>query len=247
VPACQPFLNGPFDLDFVLVPPGSFWMGAQPGECWMGEEERPRHRVTLSRGFYLSTSPVTRGQWRAVMDDLRGPRGRDLPVECVSLSDCLGFCLQLGHLLRRRCRLPTEAEWEYACRACTQTMYCSGDGVDALRQVGWCSYSGNWDEARGPRPVRQMRPNSWGLYDMHGNVWEWCADWFSPDYYDVAPEVDPTGPDAGSTRVVRGGSWRGGPWFCRSAQRRDRPPTMQELNLGFRVVAGLEEKAGGRP
>jgi formylglycine-generating enzyme required for sulfatase activity len=171
-----------------------------------------------------------------VKDNPAYHRGYNLPVERVSHKDCLDFCERLSGRLQRGVRLPTEAEWEYACRGGTRTSFCSGEGVEALRLVGWCSYSGDWDGSGGTQEVGRLRCNSLGLFDMHGNVWEWCADWYTatPDEAD-APQ-DPAGPASGEARVLRGGSWRGGPWFCRSAERRAIEPAACEINIGFRVA-----------
>jgi uncharacterized protein (TIGR02996 family) len=240
VAPCQPLLGGPAGMAFVLIPPGTFWMGAQDEEPWMDPDEEPRHRVRLTRGFFLGKHQVTQRQWQAVLgvNPSHHP-GDDLPVESVSHDDCLAFCGRLTQLLGRRARLPSEAEWEYACRAGTRTSYCSGEGKEALRLVGWCSYTGDWDGSGGMQPVGLLRPNSWGLFDMHGNVWEWCSDWYGPDYYRVSPADDPPGPADGETRVVRGGSWRGGVWFCRSAERRSIEPGVREINVGLRVAVDL--------
>jgi formylglycine-generating enzyme required for sulfatase activity len=214
-------------------------MGAPAGEEWMDADEAPRRRVALPRGLFVGRCPVTQREYKAVTGHnpahLQGAGGAK-PVECVSYDDALGLCRRLGRLTGRRCRLPTEAEWEYACRAGTATMYCSGDGLSALRQVGWCSYDGEWDGSGGTRKVGEMRANAWGLFDMHGNVWEWCSDWYAEGYYSAGPRESPTGPAAGSEKVVRGGSWRGGPWFCRSAERRGISPDSREINVGVRVV-----------
>jgi uncharacterized protein (TIGR02996 family) len=235
--SCQPVMAGPHGMRFVLVPPGSFWMGATPGEEWMDDDETPRRIVRLTRGFWLGTHPVTQSQWRAVMgDEPHRNRGEQRPAEMVSHDDAVEFCSRLTNQLGRVVRLPTEAEWEYAARAGTTTPYCSGTGVEALRLVGWCSYSGKWDSSGGPRKVGSLRPNSWGLYDMHGNVWEWCQDRYAEDAYRTGPSDDPTGPPSGQDVVVRGGSWRGGPWFCRSAERRAESPETRAMNIGFRVV-----------
>jgi uncharacterized protein (TIGR02996 family) len=240
VEPCQPVLPGPEGMSFVLIPPGSFWMGATDGEEWMDADESPRHLVRLTRGFLMNAHPVSRGQWRAVMG--RQPNrqsGWRLPVEMVSHEEAREFCARLTEQLGRLVRLPTEAEWEYACRAGTTTPFCSGSGVEALRLVGWCSYSGEWDSSGGPQEVGTLRPNSWGLYDMHGRVWEWCHDWYGEYYYRNSPVEDPFGPESGEDIVTRGGSWRGGPWFCRSAERRPAGPTTEAINIGFRVVTEL--------
>jgi uncharacterized protein (TIGR02996 family) len=237
VEPCLPTLDGPHGLQFVLIPPGAFDMGAWPGDLWHDEDELPLHRVELTASFFLGRTLITRGQWRAVMGPPRGrDRPDDHPVESVSWHDAGDFCERLGELMGRRCRLPSEAEWEYACRAGTTTRYVGGDEPDALAEVGWCSHSGVWDASGGTRPVATLRPNPVGLYDMHGNVWEWCRDVFG--YYADSLRRDPPGPERGREHVVRGGSWRGGPWFCRSSERRSLQPGTREVNLGFRVVVG---------
>ncbi|MGL4555637.1 MAG: SUMF1/EgtB/PvdO family nonheme iron enzyme [Gemmataceae bacterium] len=237
VAPCVPALDGPHGVGFVLVPPGTFDMGARPGDGWLDDDELPPHRVELAAGFFLGVTPVTRGQWRAVMGP---PRGRDHPdghpVESVSWRDAGRFCERLGRLMGRRCRLPTEAEWEYACRAGTTTRYVGGDAAAVLEEAGWCSYSGVWDAAGGTIPVGSLRPNPFGLHDMHGNLWEWCRDVYDAGYYAESPARDPSGPRRGREHVVRGGSWRGGPWFCRSSERRALSPTTREENVGFRVA-----------
>jgi formylglycine-generating enzyme required for sulfatase activity len=160
------------------------------------------------------------------------------PVASVSHFQALDFCRRYGSLLGAPCRLPTEAEWEYACRAGTATSFCSGEGRKALELVGWCSYDGTWDGAGGTRPVMLGRPNSWGIFDMHGNVWEWCSDGMAP--YPAEPVSDPHAEAAETEqRVIRGGSWRGGPWFCRSAERWALPPEVEGNNNGFRVAMDL--------
>jgi uncharacterized protein (TIGR02996 family) len=240
VAMCQPTFQGPHGIEFVLIPPGEFWMGAQDGEAWHNADELPRHRVRLTRGFWMSRTPITQAQWRGVMGSNPSHRQEgDRPVESVNCHEALRFCERLTALDGRTARLPSEAEWEYACRAGTQTPYCSGEGLEALKLVGWCSYDGTWDGAGGTRRVGQFRPNSWGLFDMHGNVWEWCSDWLGYDAYRTSPLDDPTGPATGQQRVIRGGSWRGGPWFCRSAERWGMSPNVGEINLGLRVVMEL--------
>jgi uncharacterized protein (TIGR02996 family) len=237
VPGCQPARSGPLGVEFVLVPPGEFWMGARDGEQWANDNEHPRHRVRLTRGFWMARTPVTRGQWDRLMEAHRKDGEEALPVDRATYTLAAEFCSLYGGLVGAACRLPDEAEWEYACRAGTASSFCSGEGVEALRRVGWCSYDGKWDSSGGVRPVGQLAPNSWGLFDMHGNVWEWCNDWFG-DYSEgavTAPRVE-----AGvRQRVIRGGSWRGGPWFCRSAERWSLSPDVEMSNNGFRLVLEL--------
>jgi uncharacterized protein (TIGR02996 family) len=236
VDGCQPTHSDLFGIDFVLVPPGEFWMGARQTEQWLNADELPRHRVTLTRGFWLARTLVTLGQWRAVMGERLGGGADERPVDRASYDHAKRFCQRYGELVGRACRLPSEAEWEYACRAGTATSFCSGDGLEALKKVGWCSYNGTWDSSGTTRRVGQFRPNSWGLFDMHGNVWEWCGDAYEP--YPAGPVTDPNAGD-GDPQVIRGGSWRGGPWFCRSAERWPLPPEVEGANNGFRIVLEL--------
>jgi uncharacterized protein (TIGR02996 family) len=241
VESCQPTWQGPHGMVFVLVPPGQFWMGATPNETWHNTDELPRHRVELSRGFWLGKTPVTRYQWESIIPtDLAGGQWPDHPVTRISWHEAGTFCRRLSRWIGRPARLPSEAEWEYACRAGTRTPFCNGSGLEALRQVGWCSYDGAWDGSGGTRPVGEFRANSWGLHDMHGNVWEWCSDWYGDSCYRGSPAIDPAGPDRGEQRAMRGGSWRGGPWFCRCAERWAMSPGARESNVGFRVLVELD-------
>jgi formylglycine-generating enzyme required for sulfatase activity len=162
------------------------------------------------------------------------------PVEQVNWDEASAFCRKLGELAGEQAaravyRLPTEAEGEYACRAGTTTKWCCGDDDAALNEYAW--HAGNAGGTT--HPVRQKTPNAWGLYDTQGNVWEWCQDWFSGDYYKQSPDVDPTGPREGSIRVFRGGSW----WYwaegCRSAYRDRNSPSSRNHDIGFRVVRSL--------
>ncbi len=210
---------------FVSIPAGEFWMGAENGY----PDEKPVHRVTLSLGFDIMKYEVTQGQWEAVMGS--NPAhfkdcGSRCPVETVSYLDVQAFLSKLNAQKDGwQYRLPTEAEWEYAARAGTK-----GDYAGDLDAMAW--YKANSGEKT--HPVGQKQPNAWGLYDMHGNVWEWVQDW----YGDYSPEAvtDPTGPASGSTRVVRGGGWFGLDWRCRSAKR-DWLDINRRYNLhGFRLV-----------
>jgi formylglycine-generating enzyme required for sulfatase activity len=236
VPLPHEFVN-PVGMRLVWVPPGTFLMGSPPGEEGRGDDETA-HRVTLTRGFYLGAGPVTQAQWRAVMGpDPSRFRGDDRPVENVCWYDCQQFCRQLSRLDRRRYRLPTEAEWEYACRAGTTTPFFFGETLTTDQ----ANFDGNYAYGAGPRgknrkettPVGTFPPNAWGLFDLHGNVWEWCSDRHAP--FTAADAVDPTGGDAGDERVLRGGSWVYGPRACRSACRFRNEPDYHAPDLGFRV------------
>jgi formylglycine-generating enzyme required for sulfatase activity len=220
-------------MQFAWCPPGTFLMGSLPDEAGRGEDESS-HEVTLTRGFYLGVHPVTQAQWRTVMgNNPSRAKAADHPVEMVSWDNCVDFCKRLRPLTGKGFRLPTEAEWEYACRAGTDTDYHAGNGTDALRKVGWCSYDDVQGSARGTQAVGQLQTNAWGLYDMHGNVWEWCRDWYGP--YEGEGK-DPLGPGFGHARVLRGGSWYYGPRFCRSARRVRMGPATRYADIGCRLV-----------
>ncbi len=184
--------------EFAYIPPGEFMMG----------EGGDQHKVTLTRGFYMQTTQVTQGQWKAVMGNnpSKFKKGDEYPVESVSWDDAQEFVRKLNESGKTDLySLPTEAEWEYACRAGTDTAYCFGDDADRLGEYAW--YDKNSGEK--PHPVGQLKPNAWGLFDMHGNVWEWCQDWHG-DY---------SGASSGSRRVYRGGSFFDAARNCRSAYR----------------------------
>jgi uncharacterized protein (TIGR02996 family) len=227
------------EMAFNFIPPGSFLMGIPEGEHG-GAEEVPQHLVTLTKGFFLGVYQVTQAQWQAVMGSKPSNfKGNNRPVENVSWEDCQEFCRKLGERDGIRYRLPTEAEWEYACRAGTTTDYCSGNGLHALRQVGWCDYDGKWVSARETNPVGQFQPNAWGLYDMHGNVWEWCLD--GRRTYSSGAIEDPVGPqNQDDARVLRGGSWFDSSSWCRSALRRRDAPAARNVYSGCRVVLCLD-------
>ena len=215
-------------LELAWCPPGSFLMGSPAGEAKRSDDET-QHRVTLTKGFWMGNNPVTQRQWESVMGgNPSNFKGADLPVEKVSWDDCQAFIAKLNEKLAARgdarpptvgtggraspragaFRLPTEAEWEYACRAGTTGPY-AGD-LDAM---AWYSANSGLET----HPVGQKKANSWGLYDMHGNVWEWCQDWYGG--YPAGSVTDPAGPGSGSGRVIRGGSWSSSAGRCRSANR----------------------------
>jgi formylglycine-generating enzyme required for sulfatase activity/tRNA A-37 threonylcarbamoyl transferase component Bud32 len=209
---------------FVLLPAGEFLMGSATYD-----DEKPIHRVRLSQAFEISKYPVTQAQWQAVMGNNPSYfRGADLPVEQVSWNDVQGFLQKVnasydGYLYR----LPTEAEWEYACRAGS-----TGDYAGDLDEMGWYDQnSGNQTHI-----VGQKKANAWGLCDMHGNVWEWCQDWYDGEYYARSPESDPQGPESGSGRVTRGGSWGNPAACCRQSFRDFFSPDDRFGSNGFRLV-----------
>ena len=230
------------EMTFAWIPPGSFLMGspfceAYPFDYWWHDEDEydeSQHTVTLSRGFFLGITPVTQAQWWAVMG--KNPsrfRSAGRPVECVSWDNCQAFCTRLGQLTGKRFRLPTEAEWEYAGRAGTTTPFWFGETVIAT-QVN-CDRQGR-DFPAQTTPVSDFPPNAWGLFDMHGNVWEWCADWYGA--YRREEVTDPQGEAYGDGRVLRGGSWDAERLNCRSACRVRSDPTVLHVNVGCRVCLG---------
>jgi formylglycine-generating enzyme required for sulfatase activity len=200
-------------MEFALIPAGEFLMGSDKGkDPEAHDDETPLHRVTISRPFYLGKYAVTQAQWEAVMGSNPSYfKGRSNPVETVSWDDVQKFIWSLNIQEGNGCyRLPTEAEWEYACRAGTTGVYSYGDDAGSLGHYAW--YAGN--SGKKPHPVGQKEPNAWGLYDMHGNVWEWVQDWY--DDYSSASVTDPKGPASGSYRVLRGGGWGLVARYCRS-------------------------------
>jgi formylglycine-generating enzyme required for sulfatase activity len=224
-------------MKFAWCPPGTFFMGSPAGEEDRGDDEA-QHPVTLSRGFYLAVHPVTQVEWASVMGGNPSKfKGDDRPVEGVSWDDSQEFCRRLSGRDGQRYRLPTEAEWEYACRAGTVTPFCFGRTLST--EVA--NYDGTYSYGRGKKgvyrqqttPVESFPPNGWGLYDMHGNVWEWCQDAYAP-YPNSTVKNLPT--QGKPQRVLRGGSWYDAPRFCRSAARFHYASNVHNDDVGFRVV-----------
>jgi formylglycine-generating enzyme required for sulfatase activity len=186
--------------------------------------------------------PLPETEVKPRVDDRKKVAGKDTsrhPVETVNWDEAMEFCRKLSAMpaektARRVYRLPTEAEWEYACRAGTTTRWYCGDDEVGLQECAWFSKNSGGMT----RPVGQKRPNAWGLNDMSGNVFQWCSDWCSADYYKQSPSSDPSGPPAGSYRVVRGGAWHNNASYCRSAYRNPGGPAPRYQGAGFRVVAG---------
>jgi formylglycine-generating enzyme required for sulfatase activity len=229
-------------MRLVLIPPGEFVMGSPTTEQGRNASER-QHRVRLTKAFYMATTEVTQGQWRAVMG--KNPSyfiGDSLPVDTVCWDEAAEFCRKLSEREGARYRLPTEAEWEFACRAGTTTPFHSGDTIS----TDLANYDGNFTYGKGKKGLFReestkagsFAPNAWGLHDLHGNVWEWCADWHGD--YSAGDATDPTGPSQGEKRVVRGGCWINFPAVCRSANRGGTVPRSWNFNFGFRVVRVLE-------
>ncbi len=235
--------TGPHGIELVWCPPGTFLMSSPPDEAERRDDET-QHEVTLTKRFWIGKYPVTQAQWKAVMKNnpsrfkgtflLEGnPRH---PVEQVRWHDAAEFCRSISSA-QWTYRLPTEAEWEYACRAGTTGQF---NAFGATADLAWISKNSD----KKTHPVGQKKPNAWGLYDMHGNVWEWCQDWRGE--YPPGPTTDPNGSPSGTHRVNRGGSFRNSPTGCRSAYRGGAPALLRDSNLGFRVAAVLVPASTGR-
>ena len=231
------------DFAFRYCPAGTFLMGSPTSEADRGGAET-QHKVTLTKGFWLLETSVTQGMYRAITGSnpsCFGPAD-NLPVESVSWYDCQAFCESLNALnvapAGFEFRLPSEAEWEYACRAGTTTPYFWGSTLNGNKANcdGNLPYGGVSEGRylKKTSAVGSYTPNAWGLYDMHGNVWDWCADWYGK--YDAASQTDPTGPSSGSGRVLRGGSWYLDAGHCRSANRDAYDPSNRSFNFGFRLA-----------
>jgi formylglycine-generating enzyme required for sulfatase activity len=209
------------DMNFAWIPPGTL--------------ARENAVVTISKGFYMGVFPVTQAQFKAVMgyNPAIFTSDKNRPVEMVNWFDAQDFCKKLTELTGKRIWLPTEAEWEYACRAGAMEFH-GGNGEEALKKVGW--YAGNGNQTT--NPVGKLAPNAFGLYDMHGNVWEWCLDWYGD--YPKGNLTDPKSPDAGDARVLRGGSWSTRAEYCLAAYRFWFAPALRDHNVGFRVCFRLD-------
>ena len=229
-------------LEMVFIPGGAFWMGSRPRQGY--EDETPRHYVRLEP-FLLGKYPLTQQQWAAVMPWIPPYRGPGLrqPVDRVSWEDAQEFYRQLEKRTHRAYRLPSEAQWEYACRADTSTPFAFGETIttDLANYVGEHTYL---EEPKGiyrhgSTEVGSFPPNAFGLYDLHGNLWEWCADAWHDDYQGAPLDGSPWQGSPGALRVVRGGSWHDPPHLCRSACRMKFDPREREDFVGFRLAMGL--------
>ena len=226
-------------MTFNLIPAGTFTMGSPTDELGRYSSET-QHQVTLTQSYYMQTTEVTQGQWRSVMGSnpsYFSSCGDNCPVEYVSWDDIQSFLTVMNQRGEGTYRLPTEAEWEYAARSGSTTAFANG-GISVL----YCEYDPNlnamgwycYNSSETTHPVAQKQANAWGLYDMHGNVWEWCQDWYGS--YPTSVVTDPTGPTSGSYRVLRGGSWGNGARGCCSAGRSVSLPDYRGISVGFRLV-----------
>jgi sulfatase modifying factor 1 len=226
-------------MELVVIPPGTYTMGSPASEKDRHESDESQVSVTLTRAFQMSRTEVTQGQWKAVMgtEPWKGmdfvKEGDDYPATYVSWADAVAFCEKLSSREGVTYRLPREAEWEWACRAGTKTAWSFGDSAGELGRYGW--FEGNADKVKEEyaHRVGQKLANGFGLSDMHGNVWEWCGDWYGDK---LAGESNPVGASSGSVRVFRGGSWSLTPADCRSALRNGSVPSARSNYLGFRLV-----------
>jgi formylglycine-generating enzyme required for sulfatase activity len=228
-------------MTLVLIPAGGFLMGSPDSDEDARADEKPPHGVRITRPFYLGATEVTQGQYRAVTGEnpSHSQGSDDLPVDNVSWVDAQAFCARLNDLEHERLsgmryRLPTEAEWEYACRAGSATRFAFGNADASLGDYAW--FSGNSNVRT--HSVGQKGANAWGLFDMHGNVWEWCWDAYDEEYYVRSPADDPRGADStgSAVRVIRGGCWRSLPRLCRAAGRDRDAPGGRGSDVGFRVA-----------
>ena len=222
----------PFTM--IYVEGGSFVMGCTSEQSDCSDGERPTHRVMLD-SYYIGETEVTQELWRAVMGDnpskFRGDETK-LPVEMVSWDDCQLFITLLNRMTGRKFRLPTEAEWEYAARGGRKSENNKYAGAPSLDYVGW--YTNN--SGSRTHEVKSKIPNELGIYDMSGNVWEWCQDWYGSSYYSSSPQANPTGPSSGSSRVLRGGGWNIIARCCRVANRACESPSYRRSHFGFRLI-----------
>jgi len=230
------------EMAFVYIPSGNFLMGSAPDELERHGDEGPVRRVHLTKGFYMGTYEVTQAQWESVMGENPSvfknfTDASQHPVDMISWNRAQEFVEKINGLGVGTFRLPTEAEWEYACRAGTETRYYWGtDSTD------WKVYDYAWafSQAEGrSHAVGLKKPNAWALYDMSGNVWEWCSDWRS-SAYNPADTLNPTGAETGEKKVYRGGSWFNKPSTLRTANRNGHEPDKVDPNAGLRLVMELE-------
>ncbi len=244
-------LSNSVGMAFVFIPAGKFMMGSPAEEPGHRTNEGPVHEVVIGNAFYLGVHAVTQAAYLAIMG--KNPArftaseggGPEHPVESVSWDEAVAFCKRLSErpderIAGRSYRLPTEAEWEYACRAGSTTPFAFGDGFNSTLGNFDAVYPYGEGEPAGAAgrttPVTRYPASAWGLHDTHANVWEWCADWYAEAYYSTLPLRDPPGPPSGRFRVLRGGSWKNHATACRAAYRNALAPHQRDSATGFRVV-----------
>jgi formylglycine-generating enzyme required for sulfatase activity len=254
----QEFTNS-IGMKFKLIPAGEFMMGRSeplektatgvlgPNPSW-NEDDLPLHKVRIAGPFYMGVTEVTQEQYEKLVgknpsyfsksgqgaEEVKGINTCNFPVENVSWEDAMEFCRRLSAKEGVTYRLPTEAEWEYACRAGSTTRYCFGEDAEQLSEYAWYKKNGDFKT----HPVGEKKPNAFGLYDMHGNVWEWCSDPKDEDDYAESTSEYPIGSVRGPLRVGRGGSWYGDAGYCWSSYRFTNHPKYRISNLGFRIARG---------
>ena len=228
-----------------LIPAGTFMMGSPETEKDRDGDEH-QHQVTISKAFYMQNTTVTQRHWKGVMgtEPWKGERyikeGPDYPAVYVSWDDAIAYCKKLSKKEAKTYRLPTEVEWAFACRAGTQTTWSFGNNDRDLGDYAWCALNTWGNNEAYAHQVGLKKPNVFGLYDMHGNVWEWCHDYYAADYYKQLPEQDPLGPAGGVTRVLRVGAWNGASHVTRSANRVGFGADKRYDFVGFRLVRELD-------
>ena len=228
-------------MKFNYIPSGTFLMGGSSNDkVSLWGDEQPQHPVTLTNSFFMQTTVVTKKQWYEVMRNRPWYREKNVslslnsPAVYISWNDCQKYITKINSISDNVYRLPTEAEWEYSARAGSITAYCFGNSLDELSKYSQYSMASSSSSYSSAGVVAHKEPNNWGLYDIHGNVMEWCQDWHGA--YLSKPIIDPKGHSSGSNRVARGGSWRSGAWGCRSAFRSYYGPAAQKAFIGFRLV-----------
>lgn len=260
-PASVKTFTNSIGMKLVYIPPGEFMMGSSRSVTQLAEEfyvekwrrklavkegwftdQLPQHQVRISKGFWIGQTEVTQGQFKSIMNTEPWTKwslfrqSSNNAASYISWDHAVEFCKKLSQAEGVTYRLPTEAEWEYACRANTRTLYSFGDNDSSLGEYAWFVYNASNIGEDYAHAVGHKKPNGFGLYDMHGNVREWCSDWFDEEYYSKSPLVDPQGPLSGESRVIRGGCYLYGSLDCRSAHREFKESYKRLSTIGFRVV-----------